>query len=314
MPDLSVIVCTHNPRPDFLRRTLDALKAQSLPHHRWELLLIDNASQNVLADQWDLSWHKRARHIREDDLGITPARIRGIRESVGELLVFVDDDNVLARDFLERAAVIARRNPNVAVFGAGFVLPEFEATPPPLFGIILPGFAPRRIATPRCSNNPNDSECTPWGTGLCVTRAIAGEYQRLVDRIGARKLLDRQGQLLFSHGDDLFSWTATLVSKSFGIFPELQVVHLIPKTKLNRKYALRLISCSRFSHCMLHYLVEGEKPNGTDLFRFVRICLHGLRWGLFSMQCHCAAEVGNYKARRLIARNGLHPLNSVHCL
>src|ERR1700687_841624 len=124
MPDLSVIICTYNPRPDYLRRTLNALKAQSLPRHRWELLLIDNASDIRLANHWDLSWHGRARHVREDDLGVTPARLRGIRESLGELLVFVDDDNLLARDFLERAVVTARRNPNVAVFGAGVLLPK----------------------------------------------------------------------------------------------------------------------------------------------------------------------------------------------
>ena len=40
-------------------------------------------------------------------LGLTPARLRGIRESRGELLVFVDDDNVLERDYLEVALALA---------------------------------------------------------------------------------------------------------------------------------------------------------------------------------------------------------------
>ena len=62
---ISVIICTHNPRPDYLRRVLDALKAQTLPKERWELLLIDNASNEPLSGEWDLSWHPHARHIRE---------------------------------------------------------------------------------------------------------------------------------------------------------------------------------------------------------------------------------------------------------
>jgi len=40
MIPVSVIICTHNPRPDYLQRVLDALKAQTLPKENWELLLM----------------------------------------------------------------------------------------------------------------------------------------------------------------------------------------------------------------------------------------------------------------------------------
>src|SRR5437867_11640557 len=103
--DVSVIICTHNPRPDYLRRVLDALKAQTLPMEQWELLLIDNASSEGLVDVWDLSWHPSAHHIRENELGKTPSVLRGIKESAGELLVLVDDDNVLAPDRSEERRV-----------------------------------------------------------------------------------------------------------------------------------------------------------------------------------------------------------------
>src|SRR5277367_5769846 len=98
--EISVIVCTHNPRADYLRRTLDALREQNFPLNKWELLLIDNASEKPLAEVYDLSWHPQGRHVRELELGLTAARVRGIRESNGGLLVFVDDDNVLAPDYL----------------------------------------------------------------------------------------------------------------------------------------------------------------------------------------------------------------------
>ena len=44
--DFSVIICTHNPRSDYLRRVLDALKAQTLLREQWELLLIDNGPRS----------------------------------------------------------------------------------------------------------------------------------------------------------------------------------------------------------------------------------------------------------------------------
>lgn len=42
-----------------------------------QLLLIDNASKATLASTWDLSWHPRARQIREEELGLTRARLPG---------------------------------------------------------------------------------------------------------------------------------------------------------------------------------------------------------------------------------------------
>ena len=47
--NLSVVICTHNQRKDYLQRTLEALKAQTLPPAQWELLLIDNASDEKLS-------------------------------------------------------------------------------------------------------------------------------------------------------------------------------------------------------------------------------------------------------------------------
>ena len=36
----SIIICSNNPRPDYLRRTLSALELQTLARERWELLMI----------------------------------------------------------------------------------------------------------------------------------------------------------------------------------------------------------------------------------------------------------------------------------
>ena len=95
MPQLSVIICTHNPRQHFLLRVLSALERQSLPAIEWELIIVDNASARPIAEMFDISWHPLGRHVSEEKLGLTSARLRGIEEAKGEFLVFVDDDNVL---------------------------------------------------------------------------------------------------------------------------------------------------------------------------------------------------------------------------
>src|SRR5689334_750738 len=99
MPAASVIICTHNPRPDYFDRVLDALRSQTLPPEAWELLVIDNASQVPLSRSLDISWHPAARHILERELGVAYARRRGIKEASSELIVFVDDDNVLDKQY-----------------------------------------------------------------------------------------------------------------------------------------------------------------------------------------------------------------------
>ncbi len=45
---ISAIICTHNPRPHYLRRVLEALNRQTLDKGEWELLLVDNASRQPL--------------------------------------------------------------------------------------------------------------------------------------------------------------------------------------------------------------------------------------------------------------------------
>src|SRR5262245_54996167 len=65
---VSTILCTHNPRSNYLGRVLEALCAQTLPLNQWELLLVDNASRQPIAPAWNLSWHPHARHVHEDRL------------------------------------------------------------------------------------------------------------------------------------------------------------------------------------------------------------------------------------------------------
>ena len=75
---ISVVICSHNPKPAYINRVLEALKSQTLSLSDWELLLVDNASQHPLANQFDLSWHPNGRHILESQLGTVFARFRAV--------------------------------------------------------------------------------------------------------------------------------------------------------------------------------------------------------------------------------------------
>src|SRR3954452_2966602 len=123
---LSVIICTHNPRLDYLRRVLEALRDQTLPTDHWQLLIIDNASNTPLKDILDLSWHSSACCILEKQVGLSAARQRGIKDSSTNLLVFIDDDNILDSNYLKEVMSIEQKWPLLGAWGSGSIVPEFE--------------------------------------------------------------------------------------------------------------------------------------------------------------------------------------------
>jgi glycosyltransferase involved in cell wall biosynthesis len=287
---------------------LSSLRAQTLPAGQWEFLLVDNASKQSLAETWDISWHPHARHIREDELGLTAARLRGIQESSGELLVFVDDDNLPAPDFLGQATAIAERCPVLGVFGAGVLEPEFEIHPSRELRPHLRLLALRHAPSALFSNDAGDVRCRPWGAGLCVTRHVASLYRQFVTDIGINAVLDRRGPQLFSCGDDVFSRVAAELGSTFGIFPQLSITHLISAGRLDKQYFLRLIHDHALSSGVLAYVLDGIQPTRTDLTRRVHLLLHGMKNGPFSMRCQWAAQRGLDGAAQFISANRLKPV------
>jgi glycosyltransferase involved in cell wall biosynthesis len=305
---VSVVLCTHNPRPDYLRRALESLKRQTLDRRDWEFLMVDNASGEDLARGWDLSWHPGARHVREDELGLTAARLRGIAESRGDLLVFVDDDNVLAEDFLQHVAGIPARYPHVGVIGAGTLTPEFEIPAPPELTPRLGMLALRTVDTPLWSNDANGSDLIPWGAGMGVTRPVATAYRELLRDPTVRRVVGRRGKRLFCGEDDLFSWAAAEMGFGFGLFPELRVTHLISGGRLNRAYFLKLVHDQAYSHRVLSHLLGRRKDKTGARTRLARMLVRGLTGGFVAMRFERAGFRGQDAAEAFIAEQKLEPL------
>lgn len=310
MTRLSVIICSHNPKADYLQRVLDGLAAQTLPQSQWELLLIDNASDPALGPQWNLSWHPRGRTVREDTLGLTPARLRGIREADGDILVYVDDDNVLAPDYLRTVHDLLQIHPRLGAIGAGALEPDFATEPRPEFRPYLALLALRSHAQAAWSHDPHDAHCVPWGTGLCVKRPVALAYVQLVEQLDIHGLLDRRGQRLYGNGDVAFSWAASLIGNGFGVFPELRAIHLIRAERLTQQYFLQMARDSTFSNTVSDYLFLGIAPSGLArrVALLLRLPLRALRRGLFAMRMDWSIARGAAQARALIARQRLQPL------
>jgi glycosyltransferase involved in cell wall biosynthesis len=257
----SVVICTHNPRLHYLRRVLEALRNQTLPLEQWELLLIDNASREPLTSKTlDMSWHPHARHIREDQLGLASARLRGLRETSSDLLVFVDDDNVLEPDYLSEVIRIKREWPRLGVWGSGATFPEFEVKPADNLREFLDMLALRDVDSAQWSNViPCPDAATPWGAGQCVRANVAIAYREYFEK-SALKISDRNGNRLISGGDVEICFVACSIGLGVGIFPELKLIHLIPKERLDEDYLVRLAEGIGIAGQLLAYKWQNLLP------------------------------------------------------
>ena len=247
--DLSVIICTHNPRKQYLERVLKGLAGQTLSSDRWELLLVDNASETVLAQSVALNWHPHSRHVREERLGLANARIRGIKEAKGDLLVFVDDDNVLAPDYLTTALEIGRQWPMMGAWG-GQTIPEFEISPPawtkPHWHFLAIDQFERD-----CWSNQTTCGTHPCGAGMCIRKTVALRWTALVESDPRRSRLGRQGDRLLCCEDTDMAYTACDMGLGMGKFTKLRLTHLIPAERLTEDYLLGVAAGVAYSCVIL---------------------------------------------------------------
>jgi hypothetical protein len=271
MLELSLVICAHNPRKDYLRRVLDGLRDQTLSNVRWELLLVDNASKVPLATEWDLSWHPNARHIAESELGKISAIRRGMREAIADLLVFVDDDNVLDPNYLCEAIRIKQEWPMLGTWGSGTIIPEFEVAPADHLRKYLHMLALRDVDSPRWSNVIPCAGARPWGAGQCMRANVAKAYQQYFNKTAIklvgpkgesrRGMVSRHAQAGFMCGEDVeIGYVACQMGLGVGIFPELKLTHIIPKQRVEESYLIGLAEGIRASAVLLDYKWQNIYP------------------------------------------------------
>jgi glycosyltransferase involved in cell wall biosynthesis len=275
--EVSVIVLAHNPRVDYLTKVLDALRVQSLPQERWELLIVDNQSTPPLENLVNLNWHSNAAIVREPELGITRARVCGLKQSVGWLAIFVDDDNVLAPDYLEQARKIADEFPFIGTWG-GRIDPEFEnvdrAPPRELHSFL----SLREVSADLWSNDQSHHASTPWGPGLCIRKTVADIYLQEVEKNRARLLLGVKGNARLAGDDTDIAYTGCRMGLAKGVFCRLQVTHLIPNERCTAPYLCRVAKGRGYSAVLHNYLLPGgelcqDQLSVSRVVRFVRTLL-----------------------------------------
>lgn len=112
-----------------LKATLSSLEEQFVePVEGVEVIVVDNASTDCTADV--VLGFESFQYCREDQLGLSNARNRALREARGEWIIFLDDDVLPSAGWLDAYLGFIRTAPKKCGFIGGRVTPHFEEPPP----------------------------------------------------------------------------------------------------------------------------------------------------------------------------------------
>ncbi len=128
---ISVIICTRNRAPS-LRRALQSLVECEKPDNPedWEVIIVDNGSSDdtpSLAEMFGATLPLR--YVREEQVGLSNARNRGVQEAHGTWILWIDDDVTVESGWLRAYADAIRRHTDAIVLG-GSIIVRFEGDPP----------------------------------------------------------------------------------------------------------------------------------------------------------------------------------------
>lgn len=231
---LSVILCTYN-RERYIYNVLQSIAAGGFGDY--EIVLVNNNStdgtesecQRFAKDHPEVAM----RYCVEKQQGLSYARNRGIMESQGEVLVYVDDDAVVNREYLQTYADFFNRNKE-AVAAGGPITPRYDGCEEPSWM----SHYTRQLVTGELNLGTREREfpkgAFPGGGNAAYRKSVFNEVGLFNVELG------RKGSsLIGAEEKDLFD-KMTSRGMKFYYLPNAILYHLIPPKKLTQDYFDRL--------------------------------------------------------------------------
>lgn len=232
---VSLVICSHN-GASRLSAVLTHVALQRVPQDLpWEVILVDNASTDGTRTVARTAWFAHdspapLRVVYEGELGLTPARRRGLKEARYEFVSFVDDDNWIAADWVVSVTDVMCQRVEVGACG-GMLEAAFERSPPQWFDHVQ-----KYYAVGRQSEHAGDvtwSRGYLWGAGLTVRKSA---WKELAAAGFDFQLHDRAGQSLSSGGDAELCLALRLAGWKLWYEPAMRMKHYIPASRMEWKY------------------------------------------------------------------------------
>ncbi len=241
----SVVIATYNRAAD-LRDTLASL-AGLRPSGDWEAIVVDNNSPDdtrAVVESAAATFPAPLHYVFEREQGRSPALNAGIRLAQGDIIVTTDDDVRVEHDWLDRAAEGLERQQ--CDYVGGRVLP--------IWGAPRPAWLPNRGGKHWAVVALLDYGAEPIEFNRRVPLGVNMAFRR--DAFARAGLLDpntgrKAGTLL---GQEVREWCIRARAAGLRGFyvPGMVVQHIIPASRLNKRYFRRWFYWRGISRAMLY--------------------------------------------------------------
>jgi glycosyltransferase involved in cell wall biosynthesis len=255
----SILIATYN-RATELAETLEGLKRITTTDS-WEVLVVDNNSNDATRAVVEAAmpgFPAPLRYLFEQEQGKAAALNTGIRQAHGDILVFTDDDALVAPDWLDRAGVALAETGGAYV--GGRVFPRWETARPEwiptrggrlwaVIALLDYGTRPREFGR---------GIGWPLGVNMAVRAAVFRVHGLWWDN-----RYDRVGNTLRGQGQREWCLRVRAAGLRGFYVPEMVVHHLVPADRLVKQYFRRWFYWYGITRAIMyaHHGLDMESPD-----------------------------------------------------
>lgn len=133
IPKISVAVSTNN-RASMLADCVDSLLNQTVDKNRFEIIIVDNNSTDNTEEvsKEFVKNHSNIKYLQEKTVGYSAPRNCGWKNATGNIVAYIDDDEIAAPDWLENIEKAFQLEEKPDIVG-GIYLIKCDTTPPDWF-------------------------------------------------------------------------------------------------------------------------------------------------------------------------------------
>lgn len=235
MVRLSLVIATYN-RSLSLIDALESVVCQNAPIKEWECIVVNNNSTDDTVERFNRFVARHPEHnirmVEESNQGLSYARNRGIRESVGEYVAIIDDDERIAPEFISSYISLFDSTPDAMAAG-GPIVAEYPTGRPrwmskyterPIANTMYFGSEVRLFPKGRI----------PGGGNMAIRRDAVRRYGVFDTSLGYVG-----DSLVGGEESDLFERLQIADAKYYYV-PKAVMYHVISEDKLSAEYLCRL--------------------------------------------------------------------------
>lgn len=269
---VSIVISTYN-REEYIEAALNSLRDQTLGYEDFEVILVNNNStdstENICRKFQKNNPTLDFKYFLEKKQGLSYARNRGIEETSGDIVVFLDDDAEALPDYLEN--LINHFKSNQLLVGGGKIIPKWETGKPKWMS---------RFLEPLVSVIDYSKKKVPFKQGKYPIGANMFFHKSIFEKVGLFNTeLGRTGKnLMGGEEKDIFARVSGL-SIPIMYLPDVVVWHNIPVERISKAFIKKQatgIGMSEYLRCkdskskyISRLLLEAYKWGGSIVLFFI---------------------------------------------